>query len=295
MRSRCHRARRGPARDRQSTRLRRRRQEIRLWPGQAPGSESWTIAETTTTSPAGDRTIANVSEPTLTVFLPDAAAATGAAVVVAPGGALRVLGWDNEGVKVRAMAERQRYRGIRAEVPHAAGAARKRPGAGGATAGGRGAAAAPRQELEIRNANANPGARRRGAALKCCGWASPTRSRRCGCRAATPRLARSIRRASASWGSPPAVASPSALRSPSARTRRRTFLVSLYGPSLHGRQRAGPRAAALHRSRGDAFQRDQRLPGAVRRVEGGGQAGGDPRLRPGERRLRDVPARPAGR
>ena len=28
-------------------------QEIRLWPGKAPGSENWTVPEVTTTSPAG--------------------------------------------------------------------------------------------------------------------------------------------------------------------------------------------------------------------------------------------------
>lgn len=55
-------------------------QAIRLWPGKAPGSENWSIPEATTTSPSGDRTITNVSDPTLTVFLPEAAAATGAAV-----------------------------------------------------------------------------------------------------------------------------------------------------------------------------------------------------------------------
>lgn len=75
-------------------------QEIRLWPGKAPGSEGWTVPEATTTSPSGDRTITNVSDPTVTVFLPAAESATGTAVVVAPGGALRLLPWDNEGVKV---------------------------------------------------------------------------------------------------------------------------------------------------------------------------------------------------
>lgn len=131
---------------------------IRLWPGKAPGSEAWTVPETTTRSPAGDRTIANVSDPTVTVFLPQAETATGAAVVVAPGGALRVLGWDNEGVKV---AQWLNGRGIAAFVlkyrtlqtpPQAgrgAGAARPLPGTPGA--GG-----APRQELDIRKANANP-------------------------------------------------------------------------------------------------------------------------------------------
>ena len=47
-------------------------QEIRLWPGKAPGSERWTVPEATTTSPTGDRTITNVSDPTVTVFLPAA-------------------------------------------------------------------------------------------------------------------------------------------------------------------------------------------------------------------------------
>ena len=50
-----------------------------------------------------------MSDPTLSVFLPDPAIATGAAVVIAPGGALRVLAFDNEGVKA---AEWLNERGI---------------------------------------------------------------------------------------------------------------------------------------------------------------------------------------
>jgi dienelactone hydrolase len=129
-------------------------QEIRLWPGKAPGSESWSVKESVTTSPAGDRTISNVSDPTLTVLLPDAAAATGAGIVIAPGGALRVLGFDNEGVKV---AEWLNSKGIAAFVLkyRTLQAAPSGTGRGGAPVGGRGAAG-PRQELEIRKANANP-------------------------------------------------------------------------------------------------------------------------------------------
>jgi acetyl esterase/lipase len=132
-------------------------QEIRLWPGRAPGSEAWTIPETTTTSPSGDRTIANVSDPSVTVHLPPPATATGAAIVVAPGGALRVLGWDNEGVKV---ARWLNERGIAALVLkyrtlQVAPAGGGRRGIGAAPRG-TGAPAAPRQELEIRKANANP-------------------------------------------------------------------------------------------------------------------------------------------
>jgi acetyl esterase/lipase len=130
-------------------------QEIRLWPGTAPGSETWSVPESTTTSPSGDRTISNVSVPTVAVFLPPAASATGTAVVVAPGGALRVLGWDNEGIKV---AQWLNSKGIAAlvlkyrtlQVVPAGGRGR------GALPASAAPGAGPRQELEIRNANANP-------------------------------------------------------------------------------------------------------------------------------------------
>jgi dienelactone hydrolase len=125
------------------------RDEIRLWPGRAPGSETWTIPETTTRTPSGDRIIANVSDPSVTVFLPNAAATTGAAVVVAPGGALRLLGWDNEGVKAAEWLNAKgvaafvlKYRTLQMSPAQA-------PGSGGG-------AAAPRQEMTIRNGNANP-------------------------------------------------------------------------------------------------------------------------------------------
>ena len=130
-------------------------QEIRLWPGKAPGSERWSIPEVTTTSPSGDRVITNVSDPTATVYLPPPAAATGAAVVVAPGGALRLLGWDNEGVKA---AQWLNSKGIAALVlKYRTLQTMPGPGRGGAPTGAvGGAGAAPRQEMVIRNANANP-------------------------------------------------------------------------------------------------------------------------------------------
>jgi len=54
----------------------------------------------------GLRVTRNVSEPTLTAFLPDPAKATGAAVIVAPGGAFIMLSYDSEGVLVaRRLAE----------------------------------------------------------------------------------------------------------------------------------------------------------------------------------------------
>jgi dienelactone hydrolase len=130
--------------------------EMRLWPGPAPGSETWTVPEVTTTSPTGGRTIANVSDPRVSVFLPPPATATGAAVVVAPGGALRLLAWDREGIDVAQWLNSHgiaalvlKYRTLQTEPGGARGRGAPPPGAAGAGPG-------PRQELEIRNANANP-------------------------------------------------------------------------------------------------------------------------------------------
>ena len=134
-------------------------QEIRLWPGKAPGTESWAVPESVTTSPNGERTVSNVSDPTLTVFLPDPSIATGTAVVLAHGGAMRVLGIDSNGTQV---AKWLNARGIAAfvlkyrTVQQAAGA-RGMPGGGPGAGAGAGPAGPPaRQELNIRNANANP-------------------------------------------------------------------------------------------------------------------------------------------
>lgn len=127
--------------------------ELRLWPGRAPGSEAWSIPETATSSANGDRVVANVSDPTLAVYLPEPGRATGTAVVIAPGGALRVLGIDNEGTRV---ARWLNARGIAAFVLKYR-TLQQAPGDRGAPpAGLAGPAGAPRRELEIRNANANP-------------------------------------------------------------------------------------------------------------------------------------------
>jgi acetyl esterase/lipase len=127
--------------------------ELRLWPGKAPGSEQWSIPESITRSPSGDRVITNVSDPTLTVFLPERARATGAAAVIAPGGALRVLGFDNEGVKVAEWLNERgiagfvlKYRTLQLDPSAPRGPLPGMPGPG----------SAPRQELVIVNGNANP-------------------------------------------------------------------------------------------------------------------------------------------
>jgi endo-1,4-beta-xylanase len=74
-------------------------QIVRLWPNGAPGSEGKAAEEAVRTTPAGERVVSNVHNPSLTVYLP-AAGATGKAVVIAPGGGHRELWTDHEGHNV---------------------------------------------------------------------------------------------------------------------------------------------------------------------------------------------------
>ena len=70
---------------------------IPLYTGVAPGSESSTAVERWNLMGNGQRVVRNVVRPTLTPFLPDPKKATGAAVIVSPGGGFKMLAMDNEG------------------------------------------------------------------------------------------------------------------------------------------------------------------------------------------------------
>jgi acetyl esterase/lipase len=85
---------------------------VPIWPGAAPGSEGWTQTEVEYRD-GGKAMVRNVTAPTLTPFLPDPKAATGAGVVVCPGGGFRFLSWETEGTEV---AEWLRERGVAAFV-----------------------------------------------------------------------------------------------------------------------------------------------------------------------------------
>jgi acetyl esterase/lipase len=61
----------------------------------------------------GELRVRNVSQPSLTPFLPAPGKATGAAVIVAPGGGFMMLSWDSEGV---AVAKRLAAAGVMAFV-----------------------------------------------------------------------------------------------------------------------------------------------------------------------------------
>lgn len=76
-------------------------QVISLYPGKAPGSESWTHTEAENNNNMWNtRIVYNVSQPSLTVFKPEAGKANGTGVVVCPGGGFHALSIDSEGFDV---------------------------------------------------------------------------------------------------------------------------------------------------------------------------------------------------
>jgi endo-1,4-beta-xylanase len=81
--------------------------EIRLWTGTAPGSEGKTGDESVRITPDGEHVVSNVHHPSLTPYLAPKAKATGAAVIVIPGGGHREIWSDHEGHNVaRWLSER---------------------------------------------------------------------------------------------------------------------------------------------------------------------------------------------
>ena len=77
---------------------------IPVWPAALPGTELWRDAGPELERPMWEnsRLVRNVSQPTLTVFLPDPAIANGTGVIVCPGGAFPFLMVDKEGAEVAA-------------------------------------------------------------------------------------------------------------------------------------------------------------------------------------------------
>jgi len=74
--------------------------EISLWPNGAPGSEGKTDKEVVITSKSGEQSVYRVHNPSITPYLPAKDKATGAAVIVIPGGGHRVLAITHEGYNV---------------------------------------------------------------------------------------------------------------------------------------------------------------------------------------------------
>jgi len=100
---------------------------IPVWPDGAPGSEGWTQKEVQYRNEWDHKAmVRNVTTPALTAFLPDPSAATGAAIVICPGGGFRFLSWQSEGTEVAEWLRARGGRGVRAQVP-----AHGDPGVGG--------------------------------------------------------------------------------------------------------------------------------------------------------------------
>lgn len=73
---------------------------IPLWPGVAPGSEGKTASEVVTKSESGELRVATIHSPSITPYLPAKEKATGAAILVIPGGGHRMLAITHEGYNV---------------------------------------------------------------------------------------------------------------------------------------------------------------------------------------------------
>jgi dienelactone hydrolase len=71
---------------------------IRLYDAQPAAGNA---GEKITYTPSGEiMSISNVKDPSITVYLPDPEIATGTAVVMCPGGGMRMLGWNNDVIKM---------------------------------------------------------------------------------------------------------------------------------------------------------------------------------------------------
>jgi acetyl esterase/lipase len=74
---------------------------VPLYPGVAPGSETWTHVESEAVGPKDDlRRVSNVVKPVLIPYLAPADKANGTAMIICPGGGFRILAVDHEGHEV---------------------------------------------------------------------------------------------------------------------------------------------------------------------------------------------------
>ncbi len=80
-------------------------EEIPLWANGAPGSEGKTGKEKIRITDQGDHVISNIHRPSITSYFPSPEKATGAAVIIAPGGGHRELWIDHEGYRPRTVVK----------------------------------------------------------------------------------------------------------------------------------------------------------------------------------------------
>jgi len=88
-------------------------QVYRIYDGPAPGTEGLTYPELVLpNAQTGHPMVYNVTEPTITVYKPEKAIDTGAAVIIAPGGGNMYLTWQEEGINVAEWFQRRGITGI---------------------------------------------------------------------------------------------------------------------------------------------------------------------------------------
>jgi acetyl esterase/lipase len=73
---------------------------VRVWPGTPPGERVSSSGEVVEEPGTLDEKITDVTVPTLTVFRPTPGRATGAAMIILPGGGFNSLAWEREGILV---------------------------------------------------------------------------------------------------------------------------------------------------------------------------------------------------
>jgi endo-1,4-beta-xylanase len=86
---------------------------IFLWPQGAPGSEGKTAPEAVRLSDDGEHIVSSIHHPSILPYLPAKGTATGAAVLVIPGGGHRELWMDHEGYNIASWLS---HRGVAAFV-----------------------------------------------------------------------------------------------------------------------------------------------------------------------------------
>jgi endo-1,4-beta-xylanase len=75
---------------------------VYLWPAGAPGSEGKTAPESVRITEQGEHVISSIHHPSILPYIPPKGTATGAAVLVIPGGGHRELWMDHEGYNIAA-------------------------------------------------------------------------------------------------------------------------------------------------------------------------------------------------